>query len=94
MSVKLVFSMYDSAADTYHLPFHALTVSSAVRSFTDAVMDSQTGISRHPEDYFLKHLGSFDDTFGVFTAVSDLPVTVCSATSVISSLSVTQEPAV
>lgn len=36
----------------------------AIRSFSDAVADKNSMLSRYPADYSLMHLGTFDDNTG------------------------------
>ena len=57
----LMFSIYDEKAEIYSRPFYALTVGEAIRTFTDAVNLSDSPYNRHPEDYTLFSVGSFDD---------------------------------
>lgn len=61
-----VFSIIDIKADAYGTPWFAPTVGMAVRNFSDAINDARTGFSRHPSDYKLVCLGSFDDNSGRF----------------------------
>jgi len=59
-------SVFDVKAKAYMVPFFVQNVNLARRSFGDAVCDSSTGISRHPEDYQLYKVGEFDDNSGIF----------------------------
>lgn len=56
-----IFSIYDSKAEAYMQPFFMKTKGEAVRAFSDLVRDPQSMVSKHPEDYVLFEIGSFDD---------------------------------
>lgn len=67
--IKKVCAIYDTQAKFYSAPFFAPTIGDAVRSFSDAVNDKNMGmLSKHPEDFILYDLGTWDDTDGLFTA--------------------------
>lgn len=57
----LAFSVYDEKVQGFNAPFFCQAVGQASRSFDDLVNDPQTVISRHPEDYSLYQVGSFED---------------------------------
>ena len=66
MVVK-VFSVYDSKACFFGRPFFDQMEGSALRSFRDAVNDSSNPNNmwnKHPEDFSLFEVGSFDDQSG------------------------------
>lgn len=65
--MKKAFSVYDNKAGFYMAPFFLQSTAEGIRSFTDAANDPHIAISKHPEDYTLFELGSFDDQTGVFT---------------------------
>ncbi|AXL14477.1 nonstructural protein [Microviridae sp.] len=62
----LVFSVYDTKAQSYLPPIYFNSTGVALRVFTDTVNDKSTVISKHPEDYCLFHIGSFDDASCTF----------------------------
>lgn len=59
--LRKVFAIYDSKAQVYSAPFMCSHVGEATRSFMDAVNDKGTLLNRHPEDYTLFEIASFDD---------------------------------
>ena len=59
-----ICSIRDSKAEAHLNPMFFQSTPQAVRSFSDAVNDPQTDFSKHPEDYMLFHLGSFDPRTG------------------------------
>lgn len=60
--IRQIFSIYDSATEMYSAPFYCLTIPEAVRTFSDAVNDPQSPFGKHPECYFLNHIGTFEDS--------------------------------
>lgn len=65
-SKSQVFAVYDSKAGFYKTPFIMRSKGEALRGFTDVVNDEKTEIGRHPGDFTLFHLGSFDDENGKY----------------------------
>lgn len=65
--MKMIFSVYDSAAKFYSDPFFALTKGQALRDFVTACNDPKTYLNQHPGDYTLFYLGSFDEQTSVCT---------------------------
>jgi hypothetical protein len=66
------FAVYDTKAQCYAPPFFMASVGSAVRAFGDLANDRQSTINKHPEDYILYEIGTFDDNKGQL--VAKLPV--------------------
>lgn len=64
-----IVSVRDRAVDAFGTPFFAQAVGQALRSFTDEVQreSPDNSLNRHPEDYDLYLLGSFDTDHGTFT---------------------------
>lgn len=63
------FCIFDSKADVYLLPFFSGTTADAMRSFGDAVNDGSTQFAKHPSDYTLFHVGSFDNASGKLSSL-------------------------
>lgn len=61
-----VFSVYDSKTAVYSHPFFTVSLGAALRAFSDCLLDNNHPFSRHPGDYSLYHLGSFDDSTATF----------------------------
>jgi len=57
-----IYSIFDSASGLYSRPFFTQSDAEAMRSFTDIATDADHPIGKHPEDYSLHRLGTFDDT--------------------------------
>lgn len=66
-----VFAIYDTKALMYNLPFFQRSQSSAIRTFTDMANDPKSIINRHPQDFVLYYLGTFDDASGEFDQLSN-----------------------
>lgn len=64
----IVVSVRDRAAVSFGRPIFAHATGQAIRSFQDEInrVDADNPMSRHPEDYDLYELGSFDDQTGQF----------------------------
>lgn len=58
------FSILDTKADIFSPPFFFPTTGQAVRAFKDLSNDGQSSVSRHPADYRLFQVGTFDDARG------------------------------
>lgn len=64
-----VFSILDVKADSFVNLFTFSTNGQAIRAFKDLVNDERSTISKHPGDYRLSCVGTFDDSTGVLSAV-------------------------
>lgn len=69
MESKL-YTIYDQKAEIYLPPFCFPTHGAAVRAFTETVNDPQSNIAKHPEDYNLFYIGTWDDNSALFEAAS------------------------
>jgi hypothetical protein len=58
------YTIYDVASGTYMRPFFSQADGQAVRGFKDIATDADHEIGKHPEDYTLYRVGSFNDTTG------------------------------
>lgn len=65
-----VFSVYDDKAQCYQTVHPMTHKGAALRSFGDAVLDKNTQLSRHPSDYKLYLIGTFDDSSGLLNPVN------------------------
>jgi len=61
-----VVAIRDKAIEAFGQPIFVSAVGQAVRSFGDEVkrVDQNNGINKHPEDYDLFLLGTYDDQTG------------------------------
>jgi hypothetical protein len=66
-----IFSVFDVKAGAYAPPFFMPTKGMAIRAFEEHCRDEKSAPFKHPEDYFLFHLGEFDDATGAITCPGD-----------------------
>lgn len=59
-----IYSIFDVCSDMFDAPILAINDGSAIRYMKDAVNGRDTLLSRHPEDYQLFKIGSFDKSTG------------------------------
>lgn len=62
-----VFSIYDTKTEHFAQPFFQQTTGECIRSFTELSNDANTMPGKHPGDFSLMELGSYDDLTGTFT---------------------------
>ena len=65
---QMIFSVFDEKAKAFANPFFIPNKGQAVRSFGDAVSDGNTMLSKHPGDYQLYEIGTFDESSAVLTS--------------------------
>lgn len=56
-----IYCIYDKKAKAYTLPFYYQHDGQALRIFTDWVNDIDNPFSKHPEDYSLNKIGTYDE---------------------------------
>lgn len=59
-----MLAVKDEALEAYMRPFFAQSVGQAQRMFVDEVNNPQGEMHKHPNDYSLYHLGTWDDETG------------------------------
>ena len=79
MAKVSLYSIFDSKVGVYNAPFVQANDNSATRAFSDEVNNPDSLLNRHPEDFTLFCLGSYDDDVAQTTL---FPVLVVSALSV------------
>jgi len=62
--ITKVYGVYDTKGMTYFPPMCHVNAGTAIRWFTDLAADTTTNISRHPSDYMLMEIGTFNDNTG------------------------------
>lgn len=70
-----VFAIYDAGISTWLPPLYFRNKGEATRWFMEAVNDSQSRLSKHPHDYTIFELGTWDDDKCKFSLLST-PVSV------------------
>lgn len=59
-----MYSIRDSKADIYHIPFFKNTHGEAERDFSQIANDEKSTISKYPEDFDLYYVGEYDTSTG------------------------------
>lgn len=77
--IQKVFAVYDSKACAFLQPFFSDAAGSAIRAFGDAANEDKSPISRHPGDYQLYEIGSFDNSSAMLTPVIPTRLLGCAA---------------
>jgi hypothetical protein len=60
------FTVFDSKVGAYNFPFQEHSTGAALRAFIDAIEDTSSALNKHPEDYTLFHIGSYDNATAKF----------------------------
>lgn len=82
---KLIYSVYDSKIKAYGQIFLQMSEGEALRSFTDIVNDPQSIFNKHPEDYTLFEIGTWDYTEGKINC-HNTPKSIIKASTVLKPL--------
>lgn len=67
---QLMFSVFDVKAEVFGHPFFMGNTAEAVRAFRDLVEDERSTVHKHPEDYKLCRVASWDNSTGVLVPES------------------------
>ena len=73
---------YMTAKHSYLQPFFMHNDDLAIRSFTDASMNTESQFNQHPLDYTLFHIGTYDDETSIITAVAPPNMLITSALAI------------
>lgn len=65
-----VYTLFDTKALIFNTPFFAVNDGVAKRMCADLASDANTTVGRHPADYVLYRLGTYDDNLGSFDLVA------------------------
>lgn len=70
--IHYIFSVHDAKAELFNPAFYFPTQGMAIRAFTEQVNSPDAGmLYRHPEDFSLWILGTFDDSNGHLSTSDD-----------------------
>lgn len=72
-----LYSVYDAAMQLYMAPFAAHNNGHALRMFVDTVNNPESMFYKHPDDFTLDHIGTFDEKTG---EIAGSPVRIAKAT--------------
>lgn len=71
------YTIRDTKADTWGIPFFVKNDASAKRAFYNLVNDPQSTVNRNPEDYLLYKVGTWDDEGAIIEP--SIPVQIATA---------------
>lgn len=80
MTVHFICAVRDRQLDAFLRPFTAESIGQAQRAFTDEVNRKDSDMYKHPEDYELFQIGTFDTNTGEIQATAK-PVQVALASN-------------
>lgn len=68
-----IVAVYDLAGELWSKPFFVPTLGLAIRTFTDEINrpDENNSYWKHPADYNLHHIGTWDDSTGDLIGAAD-----------------------
>lgn len=66
--IHQIIAVYDVKSACYARPVAVPADGAAIRSFQDAVNDKSTEYHKHPEDYAMFNIGTYDDQSGEITS--------------------------
>ena len=68
---QVIISVKDTAAEAFGRPIFVPAIPVALRGFRDEVnrSDSTDDLARHPDDFELYEIGSFDDATGIIEVI-------------------------
>jgi len=66
------YSIFDNKALVYNVPWFQPTNGAATRILADLANDVSTNIGRHPADYVLYRIGTYDDAKAILTPIAPL----------------------
>lgn len=67
--MPLIFSIYDSKAETWSQPMFAHNIAVSLRNFAEAAKSPDCLLSSHPGDFTLFHIGDFNLQTGKLTVL-------------------------
>lgn len=62
-----MFSVFDDKGEAYLTPFFMKAKGEAVRAFIELAKDGTSQFAKHPADFTLFHIGTFDDSTSIVT---------------------------
>lgn len=64
MTIHITVAIRDTQLAAYGRPYYTPTTGAAIRSFQDEANNPESMINKHPEDFELVQLGTFNDETG------------------------------
>lgn len=72
--ILIGFSLLDIKTGIFNTPFFMAHAGQAMRACMDLGQDPQTTVGRHPADFQLCQVGTFDDQTGMFSIGTPTPL--------------------
>lgn len=73
-NLQKLYSVHDSKAETFMPPFSVPSKGLAIRAFEDCINSDDHHFGKHPADYTLFEVGSFDTDSGELTYTSKISI--------------------
>lgn len=70
-----IYAVYDSVADVFLQPYYMHDDKPAIRVFRDLQSDPESQLSKHPDDYELFVIGTYNYVTGVIFGTDPLRIT-------------------
>ena len=65
MANSRIYAIFDNKAKAYMAPFTTVNAETAIRTFREHANNPETVFARHPNDFCLFEIGTFDDQTGI-----------------------------
>lgn len=72
--ITIGFSLLDMKTGIFNTPFFLAHAGQAIRACVDLGQDRNTSVGRHPADFQLCQVGTFDDQTGMFAIGTPVPL--------------------
>lgn len=69
MAKLVVCSVFDSCAQVFGTPMFFRSKGEALRSWDEECNRAESVVAKHPEDFSLMEIGTYDDSTGMFEAL-------------------------
>lgn len=65
-----IFAMYDRATQAYMQPVYSQSKGEIIRSLSDLIMNNEHAFAKHPEDYTLFKIGTYEEQSGEIVPIA------------------------
>lgn len=65
-----IYAIRDAKTEAFSQPMFFVTKGVAIRAFADECENNQSNLHKHPEDFALFELGSYNDNSGEFVSLA------------------------
>lgn len=74
-----VFAVRDMKALAFMQPYFSNSLGTAIRAFGDACNESSSPFYKHPEDYVLYEIGTYDDSDATLASIAPVKMLGCAS---------------